>query len=50
MKEPKDVNKIYCIFSQSKEGINEKIGKVFEIYLKEQKVTKDKLENKEEIY
>lgn len=44
MKEQKDKEKVYCIFNSKKENINEKMGKAFEIYLKECIKTKEELE------
>lgn len=44
MKEQKDNEKIYCIFNQEKEDINTKMGKAFEIYLRECIKTKEELE------
>ncbi len=44
MKEQKDKEKVYCIFNSEKEDINAKIGKAFEIYLKECVKTKEELE------
>ncbi|MCI8760475.1 MAG: hypothetical protein HFJ34_05070 [Clostridia bacterium] len=44
MKEQKDKEKVYCIFNSEKENITEKIGKAFEIYLKEWIKTKEELE------
>lgn len=45
MEEQKDKEKVYCIFN-SKEDINKKIGKVFEIYIYEHIKTKEELKNK----
>lgn len=44
MKEQKDKEKVYCIFNSQKENINEKMGKAFEIYIKEWIKTKKELE------
>lgn len=44
MKEQKDKEKVYCIFNSEKENINEKMGKAFEIYIKEWIETKEELE------
>ncbi len=44
MKEQKDKEKVYCIFN-SKEDINAKIGKAFEIYINEHIKTKENPEN-----
>lgn len=35
MKEQKDKEQVYCIFNSEKEDINAKMGKAFEIYIKE---------------
>ncbi len=42
MKEQKE--KVFCIFNSEKEDINAKMGKAFEIYLKECIKTKEELE------
>lgn len=44
MEDQKDIEKVYCIFN-SKEDINAKIGKAFEIYINEHIETKEELEN-----
>ena len=44
MEEQKYREKVYCIFN-SKEDINAKIGKAFEIYINEHIKTKEELEN-----
>lgn len=44
MKEEKDKEKVFCIFNSKKEDINAKMGKAFEIYLKECIKTKEELE------
>ena len=44
MEEQKGKEKVYCIFN-SKEDINEKIGKAFEIYINEHIKIKEELEN-----
>ena len=44
MEEQKDKEKVYCIFN-SKEEINSKIGKAFEIYINENIKTEEELEN-----
>ena len=45
----KEEGKIYCIFNQTKETVDEKIEKAFEIYLKNYVNTK-KIENNQELY
>lgn len=50
MKEQKDKEKVYCIFNSEKENINEKMGKAFEIYLKEWIKTKEELEKEQSKY
>ena len=42
--------KIYCIFNQEKDTADKKIGKAFEIYLKDYVKTKGKVENNQELY
>lgn len=44
MEKKKDKEKVYFIFN-SKEDINVKIGKAFEIYIKDYIKTKEELEN-----
>ena len=44
MEEQKDKEKVYCIFN-SEEDIYSKIGKAFEIYIKDHIKTKEELEN-----
>lgn len=39
-----ETEKIYCIFSNEKEDINQKLGIAFKEYLKEKLETKEKLE------
>ena len=39
----KETEKVYCIFSNKKENINEKLGNAFKEYLKEKLETKEKL-------
>lgn len=48
MKEEKD--KVFCIFNSEKEDINAKMGKAFEIYLKEYIKTKEELEKEQSKY
>lgn len=50
MKEQKDKEKVYCIFNSEKENINEKMGKTFEIYIKEWIKTKEELEKNRQKY
>lgn len=50
MKEQKDKEKVYCIFNSEKENINEKMGKAFEIYIKEWIKTKEELEKNRQKY
>ena len=44
----KEEGKMYYIFNHKKENADEKIGKAFEIYLKEYVNTKEKNENNQE--
>lgn len=46
MEEPKNKEKIYCIFNSEKEDINASIRSAFEIYIK----TKEEVENEREIH
>ncbi len=48
MKEQKE--KVFCIFNSEKEDINAKMGKAFEIYLKECIKTKEELEKEQSKY
>ncbi len=48
MKEQKD--KVYCIFNSEKEDIYEKMGKAFEIYIKEGIQTKEEIEKNRQKY
>ena len=50
MEKQKDKEKVYCIFNQTKDNINERMGKAFEIYLKDYIVTKEKLEKNQELH
>ena len=46
----KEEGKIYCIFNQTKETADEKIGKAFEIYLNTYVNTKKIENNQQELY
>lgn len=50
MKEQKDKKKVYCIFNSEKENITHKMGKAFEIYIKEWIKTKEELEKNRQKY
>ena len=50
MEKQEGKEKVYCIFNKTKDNINERMGKAFEIYLKEYINMKEKFENNKELH